>query len=330
MIACRKASVHRMTRQPAHELERPVAVVANNLRVDAATIEVVRSLTRVGIRPIVLKGPAVARWLYSAEGPRFYGDCDLLLARSDLEQAASALLRLGFVARDDRAAPDWGREHASEFERADDAIVVDLHTTLPGVRADDTTAWRELSLGAEAIAIGGGTAHALGLPGRALHVALHSAQHGIEWKRPLEDLERAIAVADESIWVRATDLAHRLDAVESFAAGLRLTESGSKLAARLGLPRGASIDVALRAATAPPIALGLEELRTGSWRDRVRLSFQKLFPPPAFMRRWRPIANRGRLGMAAAYMYRPIWLLIRAPQGIRAWREARRSVRGRG
>jgi hypothetical protein len=236
---------------------------------------------------------------------------------------------LGFVARDDPAAPDWGREHAREFERAADGVVIDLHTTLPGVRADDATAWRELSAGVEPIAIGGGSAPALGLPARALHIALHSAQHGIEWKRPLEDLERAIATGGEATWRQAAEIARRLDAVESLAAGLRLTEAGRDLATRLDLPRGRSVEASLRAATAPPVALGIEQLRTASWTDRLMLALQKLFPPRAFMRRWRPIANRGPAGMALAYIYRPIWLLRRAPGGVRAWRKARRSVAGR-
>ena len=235
---------------------------------------------------------------------------------------------LGFEARFDDAVGDWGREHAIEFERVSDAAIVDLHTTLPGVRVDDHRAWAILAAETDAMAIAGATVHALALPARALHVALHSAQHGIEWKRPLEDLARAIATADDQTWSKAGELARRLDAVESFAAGLRLIDAGQTLATRMRLPRGESIDAALRAATAPTMALGIEQLRTANWHERVRLVVRKLVPPPAFMRRWRPFANRGRIGLALAYVYRPIWLARRAPEGIRAWSRARRSVRG--
>jgi hypothetical protein len=230
------------------------------------------------------------------------------------------------VARDDDRSPDWGREHAREFERGLDRVVVDLHTTLPGVSVDDATAWRELSTVTQTMTVGRAQVSVLGDPGRALHVSLHSAQHGIQWKRPLQDLERAIATADTATWAEAADLAHRLGATESFAAGLRLTEAGRELASRLNLPPGESVEAALRAATAPPIALGFEELRMASWRKRARLSLQKLFPPPAFMRRWLPIARRGPLGLAIAYLYRPVWLLRSAPEGFRAWKEARRRV----
>jgi hypothetical protein len=316
-----------MGEPPPPELPGSVEVLANNLRVDAATGEVFRALADAGIATIVLKGPAIARWLYGPSEPRFYGDCDLLLASSDLTAASRTLERLGFVARHDPRAPDWGREHAREFERELDRVVVDLHTTLPGVGVDDATAWRELSAETESTTVGRTQVSVLSATGRTLHVSLHRAQHGIQWKRPLEDLERAIATGDAATWTEAADLACRLGATESFAAGLRLTEAGRELAARLDLPRGESLEAALRAATAPPVALGLEALRTASWRERGRLSLRKLFPPPAFMRRWRPIARRGALGLAIAYVYRPIWLLRLAPEGFRAWKEARRVVR---
>lgn len=318
-----------MSEPSPRELPASVEIVANNLRVDAATSEVCVALRDAGIATILLKGPAVARWLYGPEEPRFYGDCDLLLSSTDLAAASRTLERLGFVARHDPRSPDWGREHAREFERGLDRVVVDLHTTLPGVGVDNATAWRKLSAHTETMTVGGTEVPVLSPPGRALHVSLHSAQHGFQWKRPLKDLERAITTADAETWRRAADLAHRLGATESFAAGLRLTEAGADLAARLNLPRGQSIEVALRAATPPPIALGLEELRTANWRGRARLSLQKLFPPPAFMRRWRPIARRGTLGLAIAYVYRPIWLLRLTPEGFRAWRDARRTVRRR-
>jgi hypothetical protein len=318
-----------MEGQPGRELSSRVAVAANNLRVDAVTSEIAMAFAESEIPMVVLKGPVVARWLYEADSSRFYGDCDLLLSSSDLDVAASVLAKLGFEVRHDPAAPDWGREHATEFERDTDAAVVDLHTTLPGIGVDDATAWRELTRGTTTIVVAGTPVRALGLAALALHVALHSAHHGIEWKRPLQDLERAIETAGESIWAQAAALARRLDAVESLAAGLRLTELGRDLAASLELPRGRSVEIALRAGTAPPVALGIEQLHRDGFRAGLRFALQKLFPPPGFMRRWRPVANRGRVGMGLAYAYRPIWLLRRAPAGFRAWREARRAVSGR-
>jgi hypothetical protein len=52
----------------------------------------------------------------------------------------------------------------------------------------------------------------------------------------------------------------------------------------------------------------------------------KTFPPPAFMRAWSPLARRGALGLALAYAWRPVWLVVHSGAAVRAWRRARRSA----
>jgi hypothetical protein len=173
--------------------------------------------------------------------------------------------------------------------------------------------------------VAGFAARALTIPGRAFHLALHAAQHGKEWGPVLDEVELAVSREGVNTWRVAAELAVSLDATAAFAAGLRLVPAGGVLAGELGLPMDKPVDVALRAGTPPPVALGFDQLaRAKGLRARVAILRHKLFPPPTFMRKWSPRARDGRLGLTLAYVWRPIWLLRKAPAGFRAWREARR------
>jgi hypothetical protein len=308
-----------------------VAVVADRLRVDAITAEVLRAFGAAGVESLLLKGPSIARWLYSGNDARPYQDCDLLVPPAQLERAETILQSLGFTKRfDDDRMPAWWREHAGEWWRHDDGAYVDLHHTLPGIAVDDQVAWRELSATTVTIIVGGHPAPALGLPARTLHVALHAVHHGVGWNQPMADLERALAEVDESVWRAAAELAGRLGATEAFAAGLRLTPAGRDLAVRLQLPSTVSVETALRASTPPPVALGFEQLaRAPGVRARAEIVWRKFVPPADFVRHWYPAGSGGRFYLLRAYLYRPVWILRRVPQALRAWRRARREVSGR-
>ncbi|MFL5906598.1 MAG: nucleotidyltransferase family protein, partial [Solirubrobacterales bacterium] len=226
---------------------------------------------------------------------------------------------------DDAEMPSWWREPGATWMRMDDVVKVDLHRTLAGVGVDPDRLWQALSSHVETIVIAGHRANTLTVPARAFHLALHAAQHGTEWSRPMSDLQQGLSTADEADWKTAAELAAALQATPAFAAGLRLVPEGRRLADRLGLPEEVPTDVALRASTPPPVALGLDQLaRAGSLRARLAILRHKLIPPAGFMRHWSPLARRGRLGLALAYLWRPLWLLARLPAGFSAWRRARR------
>jgi hypothetical protein len=303
-------------------------ITAANLRVDAVTAEVVRAFEEAGIASRLLKGASIARWLYSTDDPRSYGDCDLLVRPADLEAARAMLARLGFEPEVDEARmPEWWREHAVGWQRSSDSAVVDVHRTLPGIGVDEHRAWDVLSAGTERIAVGGADVATLAEPARALHVSLHAAQHGAEWGGAVaSDLDRALARVDERAWRSAAGLATRLDATGAFATGLRLSAQGAALAGRLALPRERPADVALRVGGAPPVALGFEQLaRARGPMARLRLLARKIVPPPTFIRHWHPPAARSRRALVIGYLWRPLWLLRRAPAGLRAWLRVRHS-----
>jgi hypothetical protein len=225
--------------------------------------------------------------------------------------------------------PTWWREHAQGWWRAGDGAIVDVHRTVPGVGVDPDQVWLTLSAQAEEVEVAGFPAPTLTIPGRALHLALHAAQHGVGWPNVIADLERALACTDGAVRRAAGELARALDAVPAYAIGLRLTAAGRAQAAALGLPTDRSVDVALRASTPPPVALGLDQLtRAEGWRARLAIVRHKLVPPATFMRAWSPLARRGRLGLVLAHAWRPLWLLRHAPAGFRAWRAARKQRDG--
>lgn len=313
--------------EPSDRISKLTAT-GSRLAIDAGTVEVSRGFEEAGVRALLLKGPSTARWLYAVGEPRTYVDCDLLVAPADVAAAEDVLTSLGYERQfDDRKMPAWWREHASAWIRDGDGLTVDLHRTLQGVGEDADAVWRVLAAETAVVLVAGYSVAALALPGRALHVALHAAQHGAGWARPMVDLERALAVGDDELWGRAAVLAAELDACDAFAAGLRLVPAGAELALRLRLQPVRSVDAELRAGSPPPLALGFEQLaRADGIRARAEIVWRKLVPPAVFIRRWDSAAANGLHGLARAYARRPLWIMRRAPGGLRAWRRARRSV----
>ena len=75
-------------------LERLLA--AEVLAVDALTAQITSVFEARGIDSIVLKGPAVAKWLYEGRPVRAYGDSDLLVSPDHWDWAQAILRELGF------------------------------------------------------------------------------------------------------------------------------------------------------------------------------------------------------------------------------------------
>lgn len=304
---------------------------ATRLRVDAATAEVLRAFDRAQIHSRLLKGAALWDW-YESDPTWSYLDCDLWLRPGDLSACERELERLGFSRDfDERTLPDWWREHASSWSRATDAVTVDVHRTLQGIGVEVHTAWDVLCLRGDAIEVAGYTALRLPEPARALYVTLHAAHHGQVWGKALVHLERALELVQEPVWEEASVLATRLHALDAFAAGLRLSQKGGELAARLGLEAPSSVAAVLHAETPPPTALGFAQLADArGFRTRLEILARKMFPPAAFIRHWWPPAERGRLMLVVGYAYRQLWLIQSARRGLPSWLRARAKTRSRG
>ena len=307
---------------PAEELSPALQAAALSLRVDTVTAEIVSKLREDGVRSILLKGPSVAAWLYADGTPRPYSDTDLMVGPQALHPASRALRAAGFRQQPGVSSYTW-------FRRSDESIV-DLHDTLFGIEAPPEETWAALSEGTENIRIAGLDIEALSRPARLLYVALHAAQHESDgFERPLEDLERALRNVNDEHWKEAAGLASRLRAGPTFAAGLRLHPDGVHLADRMNLPRERPLMLSLRRHGGHSVAVTVERLATTpGLSPRLRFLAQRLAPPPDYMRwRYPTLAARGRAGVALAYLWRPLSILLRLPAAITAWRRARRETR---
>jgi hypothetical protein len=292
------------------------------LRQDAVTVEVVTALRAADIEQILLKGRVTERWLYGGE-LRPSGDVDLLLPGPAWKRAGACMRELGFLA----GQPGW-RGVSLSWKRREEGDWVDLHRSLFGLYAAPEAVWEELASNTEPTEIARVRIATLGLPARALSVAMHAAQHGFEGARkPVADLERALAQVDRETWTEAAELSRRLDGEAAFGAGLRTCENGRRLAAELSLPATRSLTVHLHATGAEPLVLGLESLAAPqSLGSRVRFTLRKLFPSPDYLRGRSRLARRGRAGLVLAYLCRPLWLAARLPRALLAWRRAKADL----
>lgn len=295
------------------------------LALDALGAQLVDELQGAGIPSIVLKGPAIATWLYGGREVRPYGDADLLVPPADWEAAGTLLRRLGFEGDlGPLAHPRMESIASTGWVRGADNV--DMHCTLWGIEAEPQRAWEILSAHTVPMKVGGSVVQVLEPAARAMHVALHAAQHGQAEGKPIRDLELALEQLPDDLWVAAAAVAAEVDATAGFATGLRMLPPGRELTERLGVEGAGSVDSLLRVAQVP-LAHGFEELvTTPGLRGKLALLRGELFPNPAFMRWWSPLAARGRLGLAAAYAWRPLYLALKAGPGLVAWRRARRAA----
>jgi hypothetical protein len=208
----------------AGETDRVFRMLAvRNVAIDRLAAEIAGAFEAAGIGALVLKGPVLAAWLYPGE-IRPYGDADLMVAPRDWEAAVAILERLGFSDHlGPLAHPRMESFASTAFLRGEDNL--DLHCVLHGLDGDPERIWAALLEGAERQPIGGAELRVPGRPALALHLGLHAAHH-VEGK-PIEDLRRALAAADEETWRQAVELARRLDGLPTFASGMRLLPEGA-------------------------------------------------------------------------------------------------------
>ena len=297
-------------------------ITARSLSIDLLAAEVVTALAAARVRAVLLKGATIATWLYADGDARAYVDVDLWVAPDQFEAAEAVLASLDFTAPLAGASDLEQDEHARVWRS--ERGLVDLHRTFLGIGASQETAWAVLTAETVTMMVGGTTVEALGVPARTLLVALHAAASGPHQTGPLADLARAVASVPEATWRDAADLARRVDALPALVAGLRLDERGRILADGLGGVGPVPLDVALRAAAAPPLAVDLARLAAlPGVGPKLRLAARKAVPTPALMRVWSPMARRGRLGLVAAYGWRPVVMAWRMPAALGAVRRAR-------
>jgi len=310
--------------------DRRALLAAETLLIDHCTAQVVTTLHTASVRPILLKGPAIARWLY-AEDPaaRDYADVDLLVAPQQMATAEVILKDLGFV----EPVALWLKgdvsPHGGAWVRAADGATVDLHRTIHGCELlPDEAVWRALSTGTTTMAVAGVEVTVLGLPARVLHVVLHlEALYG-PGSKPWEDLTRALQVVDLVTWGEAVALARALGVEAEMGIKLRRSDAGRALADPLGLPRLPSPRLAFYTATGDQQAVARLVALVG-WRAKLAFLAAKLLPPREYLRQTQaPLVDRSRLGLVLAYGKRLGQAAGMFPKVLGGWVRARQGRRG--
>jgi len=306
----------------------PAAVLAagRRLRVDAWTAKVVSAMHGAGIRPVLLKGPAVARWLYPDDLlARSYTDIDLLVAPGQRPAAHQVLRDLGFGERS--VILDWEPAHAQVWALSDLRAVVDLHRTLHGMEhLPEQQVWDVVARNPSTCVVRGVPVDIPGPTVRALHLALHLHVRDGLGSQAWTDLERGVRHIDPREWEQAADLARTLGIDADMAVRLRALPAGAALADRLGLPLPGPDRYYAHQAVSRGQAVGDIQSVAFLWAKAGYVG-HKLFPPPTFMRGRHRLARRGPFGLAVAYCWRVVFLGARLPRALYQWRRVRRHHR---
>ena len=304
--------------------------VAQRMRVDTWTGEIVRAFADGGVRPILLKGPATVRWLYPDDPfVRTYCDADLLVAPGDRAAARGILAARGFTAQ---GHPRLRRDghHALNFTREADGAQVDLHHTLHGMLdVPAARVWEVARRDAGSMVVGGSDVAVLGPTMRLLHVALHLGANEGPDARAWTDLTRAFEISTSEEWESALDLARELGVAHELAARLRRRDEAAWLLERLGpQPRAMrySLAAAVGAGRVPQTVLSIERLLAADGaREKARYAAAKLAVStdelsPAAAR----VLARSR-SLQLARCAHAATIAARLPGALAAWRRERRG-----
>ncbi len=308
--------------------EPGLVAVARSLLLDREAASVVEHLRKAGVPAILLKGAAIATWLYDDGAPRPYLDVDLLVSPSNLDKTLHALAERGYKRVIEGAHP--AEVGPKEIELIGPAsVAIDLHHGLLGASGSSAHCWEVLARRTVPLRLAGvADVPVLDVPARAMHLALHAAQNGPIDVKAIADLERGLSRISKDDWKEASRVAADIGAEQAFAAGLRILPSGQQLAEDLSLTREMTVELALRTRSATQDALFFERFAVARGVGRKgALILRKFFPTSGTMRANSALARRGSLGLVCAWIAHPFSLARRFVPAITAWYDARRAIR---
>lgn len=164
------------------------------LRLSAETEKVCRALADRQVRPIVLKGPLLAKELYGDISLRTSKDLDILIPIGDVEKAEQILADLGYVS--DKNVPrvfrDWKwKVHHLSYFHPQSRIQVEIHWRLNSDMGREPS-FEELWERRRTNTAAGYPIHSLGREDLFLYLVSHGARHGWFRLRWLADIDRLI------------------------------------------------------------------------------------------------------------------------------------------
>lgn len=287
-------------------------------------------LGQLGLPVLHIKGASVAQWLYQT-GERPWGDVDIMVPPSRLDQALEALLSAGMTERYPGVNRRTTSDHAITLvspRRGDWGSMgweVDVHDRFEGIEADPEAAFSVLWRQRVAISFGHFETWAPALPARSLLIPINAARSPTA--RALEDLRRLIAAASDADWQETTQLAGRLEALPALRAGLELDPLGRRVVKEHLPDVTVSPQWSLRVQGAPRTAVRLAELKPMTWNQRLRHLTRWMVPSPAVVRMRDPSAATGRRQLALAYLRRFRDGVEALPSAVRALRSTQLADR---
>lgn len=297
-------------------------VAMHNLAIDAVTSEVVQAFDAAGVKSLLLKGPTIARWLYTDNTPRPYGDTDLLVPPHQFARAAEVLDALGF-------ANEWAGVRESERNRHADmyvrhqrqgAFTVDLHHRIELTKVPPAQAWAVLEAHASTTPFAGNAVACLDRAARCVLLALHVAHHGYAEAKPLEDLRRGRSLETRSTWAEARAVADQLGATVAFDLGLALLEETPESLVNSAAWSAADTDLRMSVLNLPPPAQLLLMMNELPLYRRPGFALGRLFASPARLR-----TKQGRQAPIPSLYWRQVReLAAMLPAGVTEARRFRR------
>lgn len=229
----------------------------NRLRMQAVLWDLERerilhALHRQGISPVLLKGSALREVVYDDATERSMGDLDVLVAPLEIDPTLSVLRGAGYTSGPEEVMEAYRRHHFHYQLYHPRGFIVELHWALseppphPGLNTEAFLARATTALR--------GSNPPVRVPSPedlVLHVVSQNADDAFGLLRRVADLDRILVQSPQLDWTYVARAAKDAGLDIVLAVSLRLSELmlhtkvPVRLAAGLGLPRTARINIAL-------------------------------------------------------------------------------------
>lgn len=200
--------------------------ISRGLRLRRLTTQVVDSLGRVGIIPVLLKGSGLAERLFPEQPlARPATDVDVLVTSAELDQAGAVLQTLGFTRHDDAGIDDLAEEHHHVSWAGAGGALVEVHFRLfsgfGGHHFDDAAIRGRLREGT----FQGRVVRWLDPADEFVYLATHAANHAFLRASWLLDLQRILAGAPQFEWRQLARRCHDAGFFQAVASALCILEA---------------------------------------------------------------------------------------------------------
>jgi hypothetical protein len=279
--------------------ETALRQAAAELRLEADLSSLLKAFAEVGIRPLLLKGTALAYSLYSEPWLRPRCDTDLLIAEAEREQAAVLLLRLGYQPLLETEAEYLGSQKSYSKTGMGIRFNYDLHWQISNANRQFSTEFSEKGFRTVLVPALGEHAWTLNTVDSLLYACFHRAGHfshsgdRLIWLHDIHLLCQSLTEEEaEMFFSKASQLEIKALCADAIAVAQSWfsTELPARLAALMPTRGSAEAFTALLKPGGRQVGIkhhALLELQgLPTWRERIRFLVQNVFPPSEFMR-WR-------------------------------------------